>query len=87
MNAIKPSIEFIAGYDEMTMLKIIEKIARKCYKSEDKITDESAKKFVAGLIKRNHEAMLEHSLLSIRFICDRTLFIRVIHKYYIGSIR
>lgn len=65
-----------AGYEILTPirgdeLQIIEKAGRTCYKSEDKITDESAKKFVAGLINRNHEAMLEHSFLSIRFICDR----------------
>ena len=65
-----------AGYEILTPirgdeLQLIEKVGRTCYKSEDKITDESAKKFVAGLIKRNHEAMLEHSFLSIRFICDR----------------
>ena len=65
-----------AGYEILTPirgdeLQLIEKAGRTCYKSEDKITDESAKKFVVGLIKRNHEAMLEHSFLSIRFICDR----------------
>ena len=52
-------------------LKLIEIAGRTCYKSNDKITEESAKKFVAGLIKRGHEAMLEHSILSIKFICDR----------------
>jgi len=65
-----------AGYEILTPirgdeLQLIEKAGRTCYKSEDKITDESAKNFVASLIKRNHEAMLEHSFLSIRFICDR----------------
>lgn len=52
-------------------LKIIEQAGRTCYKSEDKITDESAKKFVRNLIKRGHEAMLEHSSLSVKFVCDR----------------
>ena len=53
-------------------LKMIEKAARTCYKSEDKITDDSAKTFVKGLIKRGHEAMLEHGpSLSVKFICDR----------------
>lgn len=52
-------------------LKAIERAGRTCYKSENKITDESAKKFVKGLIKSGHEAMLEHSSLSVKFICDR----------------
>lgn len=52
-------------------LKAIERAGRTCYKSEDKITDESARKFVKSLISRKHEAMLEHSSLSVKFICDR----------------
>lgn len=52
-------------------LKMIERGGRTCYKSEDKITDESARKFVKNLIKRGHEAMLEHASLSVKFICDR----------------
>ena len=49
----------------------IEMAGRTCYKSEDKITDESAEKFVRSLIKRGHEAMLEHAYISVKFICDR----------------
>lgn len=65
-----------AGYQILTPitgeeLKLIETAGRTCYKSENNITEESAKKFVAGLISRHHEAMIEHSSLTIRFICDR----------------
>lgn len=70
-----------AGYEILTHisgggineLKSIETAARTCYKSESRITEdgESAKKLVASLIERGHEAMLEHSKLSVRFICDR----------------
>lgn len=42
-------------------LKKIEKCGRVCYKSEDKITEDSAEKFVANIIKRGHEAVLEHA--------------------------
>lgn len=54
-------------------LKLIEKIGRVCYKSEGLITEdgESAKKFVAKMISNGHEAMLEHSSLSIMFTVDR----------------
>lgn len=51
--------------------KQIERVGRVCYKSEDKITDESAEKFVRGLIKSGHEAMLEHVSMSVLFIVDR----------------
>lgn len=54
-------------------LQHIERIGRTCYKSEDKISEdgESAKKFVKGLIARKHDAMLEHSTLSVSFTVDR----------------
>lgn len=54
-------------------LQHIEKIGRVCYKSEDRITEdgESAKKFVVMLIKNGHEAMIEHSSLSVKFTVDR----------------
>ena len=70
-----------AGYEILTPiseggieeLKHIELIARECYKSLDKITDdgESAKKFVKNLIDAGHEAMIEHSTLSVKFMVDR----------------
>lgn len=55
------------------MIQHIEKIGRVCYKSENNITEdgESAKKFVKMLIDRGHEAMIEHSSLSVKFIVDR----------------
>lgn len=54
-------------------LQLIERIGRTCYKSEDKITPdgESAKRFVKMLLKKQHEAMLEHSSLSVLFTVDR----------------
>ena len=63
MKIIVPSVEIMRtglekGY--ITPEKHIEKVGRTCYKSEDKITDDSAAKFVSGLINRGHEAMIEH---------------------------
>jgi thymidylate synthase (FAD) len=55
----------------LEMLKVIEKAGRTCYKSEDKITDDSAETFVKMLINRGHESVLEHQSLGIKFICDR----------------
>ena len=40
--------------------QFIERIGRTCYKSTDKITEDSAYKFVDGLCNRKHYAMLEH---------------------------
>lgn len=63
MKIIAPSVEIMrTGLEKefVTPEKHIEKVGRTCYKSEDKITDESAAKFVGGLVKRGHEAMIEH---------------------------
>jgi thymidylate synthase (FAD) len=54
----------------ITPAQFIEKVGRTCYKSEDKITEDSAEKFVGNLIKRGHEAMIEHYSLIFRTDMD-----------------
>jgi len=71
MNTIKASYVIESEINGIELLKQIEKVGRTCYKSEDKITEDSAIKFVTGLITRGHEAMIEHNSISVRFICDR----------------
>ena len=75
MNILRAGFEILTPISEggIDELKHIEKIGRVCYKSEVKITKdgESAKKFVKMLIDRGHEAMIEHSSLSVRFTVDR----------------
>ena len=71
MKIIKPDVKFITPIDGATILKRLEQCGRVCYKSEDKITEGSAEKFVAGIIKRGHEAVLEHCSFTVKFICDR----------------
>lgn len=75
INIIKPGYEILTPISEggIEELQKIERAARTCYKSEDKISPdgESARKLVKNLIKSGHEAMLEHGTLSVKFICDR----------------
>ena len=71
VKIIEPSVELINAPDYKTLLTTIEAAGRTCYKSEDKITDGSAEKFVRGIIKRGHEAVIEHGSLTVRFVCDR----------------
>lgn len=52
MKIIKPSFQIITPIDSDQILKTIETVGRTCYKSEDKITDDSCKSFVSGIIKR-----------------------------------
>lgn len=58
MKMIDPSVTLIK---ESNPFKKIERVGRTCYKSEDKITEDSAKKFYEGLVKRHHTAMVEHT--------------------------
>lgn len=71
MKIIDASYEILTKVNGEQILKDIEKIGRTCYKSEDKITEDSAKKFVGMLVKNGHEAMIEHSSITVKFICDR----------------
>lgn len=76
MKIINASYEILTDLspDAVTQsLKHIEAVARTCYKSEHLTTDDdtSAKNLIRSLISRGHEAMIEHSTLSVKFICDR----------------
>lgn len=71
MKIVRPRIEVIGRINGDEILKKIERIGRVCYKSEDKITEDSAVKFISAIIKNGHESVLEHCSLTVRFICDR----------------
>lgn len=68
MRLIKPSFEIIEqkpGIDGL--LQHIERCGRTCYKSEDKITEDSAEKFVNMLVNRGHTAMVEHGTVYLKY--------------------
>ena len=71
MRIIKPSAEILDEINGEDVLKRIEKIGRVCYKSEERITGDSASTFIANILKRGHESVIEHEKVSVRFICDR----------------
>jgi len=52
-------------------LFLIEKAGRTCYKSEERISEGSAKTFVKSLLTKQHESVLEHISVSVRFITNR----------------
>lgn len=71
MKIIKPGFEILSPVNGQEILKSIERAGRVCYKSEAKANDDSAEKFVSGIIKRGHESVLEHEKITVRLICDR----------------
>ncbi|MCD8216093.1 MAG: FAD-dependent thymidylate synthase [Clostridiales bacterium] len=71
MKVIKPYYVIEEDIDPEKIMKTIEKAGRTCYKSEASIKDGSAERFIASIIKRGHESVIEHEKLTVRFICDR----------------
>lgn len=66
MQFIFPEVKLI---DEQDNFKRIEAAGRTCYKSEDKITEDSAYPFFQRIVKRGHTSVLEHSVI---FVCTHT---------------
>lgn len=71
MKIIKPYHEIMTPIDGVQILKHIENCGRICYKSEHKITEDSYLTFARNIVKRGHEAVIEHCSVSVKFICDR----------------
>ena len=71
MKIIKPSARIVSSVDGDEILRRIEEYGRVCYKSENRITEDSAKRFVENLVKRGHESVLEHISVTVKFVCDR----------------
>ena len=71
MKMVPPSFELLDCPDGMALLQKIELAGRVCYKSESKITPDSAYGFIRRLLESGHESVLEHEKLSVRIVCDR----------------
>ena len=64
MKLIESKAELVLQQEGLEgVYKQIEFCGRTCYKSEDKITEDSAKGFVERMIKSNHTAMLEQGII------------------------
>lgn len=77
MKIIKPYHEHISKKG-LTPYQFIEKIGRTCYKSEDKITQDSAVKFVQGLCNRQHYAIIEHHWVHIMYTGVKEEFVKAL---------
>lgn len=85
MKLIKPSFEI---WDQPAGLegvyKQIERVGRVCYKSEDKITEDSAKGFVNRMVKSGHGAMLEHGTIYLQYETVKSA-VNPLTKYYLNK--
>lgn len=77
MKIIDPKAEF---YNETNPLKRIEKIARVCWNTEDKITETSARPFCEKLINMGHMSPFEHARIKVPW-CDCSKLVKTETPY------
>ena len=70
VKIVEPHVEIITPLNGDAILKHLELCARNCYKSEDKITPDSARTMIKKLLELGHEAMIEHYNLTVKLTCD-----------------
>lgn len=71
MKIIEPDYEILTPINGVEILQTIEKIARTCYKSEDKIAPGTAERMIHNLISNRHEAMIEFFDITVKFTHNR----------------
>jgi thymidylate synthase (FAD) len=71
MKLIRQYWEFEEMVDGAEILKKIERAGRTCYKSEDKITDDSATRFCLNMLKSGHHSVIGHHNITVRIITNR----------------
>lgn len=69
MKIIEPKI-IVENKDYVELMKKLERACRTCYRSEDKIVEDSYKTLLKNCINRGHESILEHEKITIQMICD-----------------
>jgi len=72
MRIITPSAKIQLRFVTPFLEEAIESAGRRCYKSEDRITEDSAPRFIEDVcMKRHHESVMEHGSIPVVIICDR----------------
>lgn len=86
MKLIRPSVDIPENIDGVQILKTLEKVARTCYKSEDKITedDSSARKLIGTIMQVHHESILEFVDITVKFTCSRACANEIV-RHRVGS--
>lgn len=73
MRVVNKSVTLINHPQYDTLLNLIEDAARICYKSEGKKAEGTAEPLIKKIIKRGHEAVLEHYSFTFRIVTDRAI--------------
>jgi thymidylate synthase (FAD) len=70
MKVIAPYFEILEDLDQQSLSVRIEGCGRICYKSEDKISPESAEPFIRNIIKHGHNSVTEMAVLTLKILYD-----------------
>lgn len=70
IEIVQPHVTIESSFEGI--MPLLERAGRVCYRSEDKIGDDTADGFIRGIIRRGHESVIEHASVSVRIICDRS---------------
>ncbi len=85
MKVIPASFQILEELDNQSLAVRIEACGRLCYKSEDKISEDSAEPFVKGIVKHGHNSVMEMAALTLRVEIDSeslvSQFLSVIPKF------
>ena len=73
MILVDPKVE-VENFDPVKLMKRIERACRTCYRSEDKITEDSYKTLITNCIKRGHESVLEHEKITVRLTTNLSCY-------------
>ena len=71
MKIIEPSFKILDEIDGHKLLTALERYGRTCYKSEDKINNDSAIIFIKKILDSGHESVIEHEKVTVQIVCDR----------------
>lgn len=69
MRLVEPWIK-VENFDGVKIMRRIERACRTCYRSEDKISEESYKNLLTNCLNRGHESVLEHEKITVRIYSD-----------------
>lgn len=74
MQLLYPSYEILDDIDGSRILKRIELAGRTCYKSEHRITEDSARRFVYNrILVDGHYSILRHEKVTVKIVCNRAV--------------
>lgn len=71
MELVEPQAWWMDKIKSSKVLGKLEVCGRVCYKSEDRMTKDSHKKFVKAIVRREHLSVTEHESFTARFVCSR----------------